>query len=216
MSFSRHLLLMVFPSSWSDSKSSQVSRSLPNILSDHCNVWMVSTSCLISKSSISFSKILWGNVSSAPVTIDITIIFHSFVLVLWQVQSTYFSFRLLLFSLCNSPGQQSLILGRFSFFVVDYHKFWSSSRDLVICSYLKIPENFGGRILSFAYTLWLYGKIYSSCPIPSESLSPHSRVLSFPLFVLICCICLLYDRSFHPNPNITYTCYFVTSNLFLL
>ena len=72
---------MVFHLSLSDSKSSQVFRTLLSILTDLNNaiVWMVSTRPLISKSSSSFTNPL-GIVPSEPTRIGITVtfMFHSF------------------------------------------------------------------------------------------------------------------------------------------
>ena len=80
-SFSHQSSLMVFRWSLSDSRSSQVFRSLLSILADLNNavVWMVSIRPLISKFSTPFTKHL-GIVLSASVTIGIPVIFvfHSF------------------------------------------------------------------------------------------------------------------------------------------
>ena len=46
--------------------------------------------------------------------------------------------------------------------------------------------------------------------------SPPSRVQSYTLFALICCIRLFNDWSFRLHHYITNTCYFFASNLFLL
>ena len=80
-SFSRQFKLMVFHLSLSDSKSSQVSRTLLGILAvlNNVVVWMVSTRPPTSKSSNSFNNPL-VTVPKAPITIGIivTFMFHSF------------------------------------------------------------------------------------------------------------------------------------------
>ena len=74
---------MVFHLSLSDSKSSQVSRTLLSILADLNNAvaWMVPASALISKSSSLLTKPL-GIVPNAPITIgnNVTSMFNSFFL----------------------------------------------------------------------------------------------------------------------------------------
>ena len=66
----------VFADGLSDNKSSQVSMTLLSIQTDHNNpvVWMISTGALISNYSSPFTKSL-GIVSSAPITIGITVTF---------------------------------------------------------------------------------------------------------------------------------------------
>ena len=84
---------MVFHWGLSDSKSPQVSRTLPSILAvlNNAVVWMVSTHPPTSKSSSPFSKPL-VTVPNAPITIGIfvTCMFHSFFHSL--ARSTYLSF----------------------------------------------------------------------------------------------------------------------------
>ena len=92
-SFSHHRKLIVFHWSLSESKSSQVSKTLLSILADLNNaiVWMVFTLPLISKSSSPFINPL-VTVSRAPIRIGIivTFMFHSFFNAL--TSSTYISF----------------------------------------------------------------------------------------------------------------------------
>ena len=73
-----------------------------------------------------------------------------------------------------------------------------------------------GRIPGCAYTTGSLGQISISFTIPSGSLSLPSRVQAYTLFVVICYIHLVYNRSFRLYHHITYTCYFVASYLFLL
>ena len=92
-SFSHQFYAMVFHMSLSDSKSSQVSRTLLRILADLNNVgdWTVSTSLLISKSSSPCINLL-VTVPKVPITIGITttFMFHSFFNSL--ARSKYLSF----------------------------------------------------------------------------------------------------------------------------
>ena len=92
-SFSHQPLPMVFHGSLSDSKFSQVSRTLLSILADLNNVlvWMFPTCPFISKSSSPSTNPL-VTVPSVPITIGITVtfMFHSFFSSL--VRSMYLSF----------------------------------------------------------------------------------------------------------------------------
>ena len=64
-----------------------------------------------------------------------------------------------------------------------------------------------GKILGCAYTICSYGQTLISCIIPSESLSPPSRILSYTFSVLIGCIRLLCKRSFRHYHHRTYICW---------
>ena len=105
---------------------------LLSILVDLNNVvvWMVSTRSLISKTSSPYSNPL-VTVSSAPITIGITVtfMFRSFFSS-QEILSTYFTFRFLSVLPFGQPERQNLLFDRFSFlFFVDNHKVWSSSWD---------------------------------------------------------------------------------------
>ena len=86
-------------------------------LLDNIVVWMISTRAPTSNSSSPFNNPL-VTVPKAPITISIivTFMFHNFF-------SLSFSF------FYGQPGQESPQFCKFSFFVVDYHKVWSSDRD---------------------------------------------------------------------------------------
>ena len=116
----------------SDSKSSQVSRTLLSILADVTNavVLMVSSGSLVSKSSRPFTN-PFVTVSSAPITIGITVtfMFHIFFQFPIKGRGTYLSFRFLSILLCGQSGQQSPQFGKSSFFFVDYYTVWSSGSD---------------------------------------------------------------------------------------
>ena len=110
----------------------QVSRTLLSILAvlNNAVVWMVSSSPPSSKSSGPFNSPLVTVPINVPITIGIivTFMFHSF-LNPQQGLGTYpsFHFRSVLFS--GPPGEQSSQFCKLSFFVVDYHKVWSSGQD---------------------------------------------------------------------------------------
>ena len=72
-----------------------------------------------------------------------------------------------------------------------------------------------GLILGCAYTICSYEQISFSYPIPSGSPCPPSRVNSYTLSGLICCIRLLCDWSFRLYYHITHIYYFLASSLFL-
>ena len=134
---------MVSHWSLSDNKSPQVYRTLLSIMADLNNavVWMVSTRPLISKSSSPYTHYL-VTVPRAPITI---VMFHSFFNSL--TRSRFLSlFHILSISLWGLLRHQSSQFYKFSFFV-DYYKIWLSGWDLVICLYLKIPEEFVHFIL---------------------------------------------------------------------
>ena len=146
---------MVFHRSLINSKSSQVSRTLPCILSDLNNavVWIVSSYRLISKSSSSFINPL-GIVPIATITISITVTFM---------------FHIFFSSLHNHLSQEGKVhyCGRFSFFFFFF--FWLSL-GLVVWPRLGdkfLTENssevcesyFPGWILSCAFTSGSWGQI---------------------------------------------------------
>ena len=108
---------MVFHWSLSDSKSHKVSRTLLGILAGlTAIVRMVSTRSLISKSCSPFTNPL-EIVSSAQITIGITIIFRFSIFFSSLARSKYLSlFRFLLFSVCGLLGWQNPLFGWFSVF----------------------------------------------------------------------------------------------------
>ena len=104
----------------SDSKSSQVSRTLLNILNDlnDAVVCIVSTRVIIFKSSSSCIDPLL-TVPRAPIktAFTVTFMFDRF-LIPYQGLRTYLSFSVLSILICNQPGQQSLQLYNFYFFLL--------------------------------------------------------------------------------------------------
>ena len=135
---------MVFYWCLSDSKSPQVSRTRLRILAVLSNavVWIISVRPPIFKSSRPFNNPL-VIVPNAPITIGtiVTFMFHSFFNSL--ARSRYLSYFSLSFRfiLWFAGTAKSTILQIF-FFFVDYYKFWSFGRDLVIRLYVKVPMEF--------------------------------------------------------------------------
>ena len=134
---------MVFHWSFSDSKSPQVSRTLLGFLAVLKNVavWMVFTCPLISKSSSPCTNPL-VTVPRAPITIGIivTFMFHCFFNSLLRSRYLCVFSHSFNFTQWSVGTAKSTILQVLFFFVVDYYKIWSSSRDLVIRWYLKIRD----------------------------------------------------------------------------
>ena len=138
--------------SLSDSESPRVSRTLLSILAvlNSAVVWMVLTHPKTSKSSNPLNN-PFATVPKALIAIGtiVTFMFHSsfFFSIPLQGQGTYPSFHILSVLFSGQPGQQSPQFCKFSFFV-DYYKVWSSSRDLVIPLYVKVPQEFMRVIFS--------------------------------------------------------------------
>ena len=74
--------------------------------------------------------------------------------------STCFSFRFLLFLLCSLLKRLSSPFSRLSFFLLNYHKVWSSSWDYLICLYRKILLSLLLFLLSFI-CIYIYILLYS-------------------------------------------------------
>ena len=69
--------------------------------------------------------------------------------------SKYFSlFLFFLFILFDPLGRQSPLFGRFFFFFQLLLYIWSSTRDKMICLYLKIPDNFLRLIIRYGFWFW--------------------------------------------------------------
>ena len=171
-----------------DFKRQQVSSSLRTFLSILANlnnavVWMVSTCPPISKSSSPFTNLL-GIVPSAPITIStaVTLIFHSFFLVLRQGLDIISLFAFFYFHsvVCRdskvhySAGSRGVVLffGLFFFLFFVFCGCWLSL-SLVVWTRLGDPfisQNprevcaslSPRRILSFACTTFSYIQIYTS------------------------------------------------------
>ena len=215
---------IVFLWSLSDCKFPQVFRILLSIRADLNNavVWSVSTFLFISKSWNLFTSHLWI-VLNVPITTGITVtsIFHSFFSSLARCR--YFSlFRFLLILPYDPLGRESLLFGRFSLFFFFF--FLTITRSSCLAEIWwsdfssKFQRNFAshspGRILGRICTIWYFDQI--SYPIPSWSLFPPSRLLSYTLFAIIYCVHLLCDWSFRLIHHIKYICYFAASHQFHL
>ena len=146
---------MVFRWSLSDRNSPQVSRTLLCNLADLNNaaVWMVYTRHLIFKSS---------NTSTNPLRLVSPLLSCPIVFSSSIVKSRYLSlFPLFSFTLW-SAGTESPQFGRFSFFVVDYHRSdrlaeirWS----VCISNLQRCASHFLRQILGCAYTIYAYDQI---------------------------------------------------------
>ena len=164
------ITLMIFQ--WSF-KSPQVSRTLLSFLADLNNavVWTVSSYPFIFKSSSSCSNPL-VTVPRAPIIISITVtfVFHCFfymVDVLIPIFANIQSYSVVRRdSIVHNPASS---LSFFFFFFVDYYKFWSSGRRLMIRLYLKIPEEFLHFVLLYKFSVW---HIPFVCIVKIELLAP--------------------------------------------
>ena len=144
--FSHQRWLMFFQWSLSDSKSSQVSRTLLSILADFNNavVWIVSIRPVIFKSSSCYTNPL-VSVLRAPITISIIVTFMFLFNSL--TRSRYLSF-FSHFDFSQWSGWDSKVDNfASSLLFVDYYKIWSSGRNLMIRLYLENPEEFVCLIL---------------------------------------------------------------------
>ena len=205
---------MVFHWSLSDSKSTQVSRTLLSILSDidKADVWMVSTHPLISKSSSPFINPL-VTVSSAPITIAIavTLMFHFFqffykvyILISLFVSLQFYTVVSWNGKIHNSVGSLFLLNTTCSGRLVEIE--WSvciSKFQRILC-------------VSFS-TLCIYHLIVWS----NLNFLHNSQLITFPtqscLVLYSLCVNLLHSLiSFRLSHNIIYFSYFVASCLFLL
>ena len=127
--------MMISHLSLRDSKSPQVTRTLLSILADFNNVvvWMVSTHPLIFKSFSSFINLLM-TVSSAPITIGITVtfMFHSFFSSLARSRNISLFSPSFSFIMSSAGTAESTLRKVFSFFC------WLSE-SLVVWSILGDP-----------------------------------------------------------------------------
>ena len=173
---------MVFHWSLSDSKFSQVTRTLLSILTDLNNVviWMVSTRPLISKSSSPFMNPL-VTVSRELITIAINVIFmfHSFFNS-QQGRGIYPSFHFLSILLCGRAGHQSSQFWKFSFFIYFILFFFIRFSRLGEICMSKSQRSLWGhspeKTVDCVYTICSYDQISISCSIPSGSLCLPSLV----------------------------------------
>ena len=207
---------MVFHWRLSDGKFPQISRTLLSILANLNNtaVWMVSTRSLISKSSSLCTNPL-VTVLSASVTIGITVTFMFSSFFGSLAKSEYLSLALLSFSftLWSAIMVKSTFWEGFFLTITRSGHLVKIRWSVCILTSQRRFSHSPGQILGCAYTIYSYGQILISCIIPSGS---PSHISSYTLFVLICCIHLLWDRLFCIYHHITYICYFVASYLIWL
>ena len=104
---------------------------------DYAAFWVVFTHPLISKSSSPFINSLL-TLPRTPITIGITVTFKFKSVFISQARSWYLSFFSLSFKFTLwSAGTAKFTIMQVLFFC--YYNIWSSSRDLVIRLYFKIP-----------------------------------------------------------------------------
>ena len=178
--FLHQLTLMVFHGSLSDSKSSQVSRTLLSILAvlNNAVVRMVSTRPPTSKSSSPFSNHL-VTVPNAPITIGIivTCMSHSFFNSL--ARSRYLSFfsHSSSFILWSARIAKSIIL-QFLFICVVFRP--RLGEPCVCQSPIRIYVcYFQGQVLGCVYTICLYDQTWISCTFPRGPLPTRSCLVLY-------------------------------------
>ena len=143
-------------SNLSSSKYPAISRTLlSNVADPKCgSLWTVSILSLISNITSFFPNTLWIVPSvSVTINIPITLMFRCFLSSL--ARNNYLS--LILLSLIFTQGfagtakstQWQHLFFLFFIFIVYYLLVRLSGRDYVLCSHLKIPENFMHLILLF-------------------------------------------------------------------
>ena len=190
--------LRVFHWSLINSKSLQVLGTLLSILADlnHAVIWTVSTRPVFSKSSSPCTNPL-VTVPRAPITI-VTFMFQFFQFPSKvQVLIPFFAvFQF--FSVFRRDSKVHNFAS--SLFFVDYHKVWSSGRDLVIRLYVKIAEEFVRVILQDRFSvvhipLVRMIKFKFLAQFPVDHLA-HSVVVSFIpfLFSFVAFACYEIDR----------------------
>ena len=181
-------------------------------------VWMVSTRPFISKPSSPYTNPLM-TVPGVPITTGITVTFMFYIFFNSLARSRYQSFFSFSFNLnLRSAETAKSTIREFLFLLF---------LGLVVRPRLNDPfvslnpREFcvfysPGQILDCASTICLYDQILMSSTIPSGSLCLPSRVYSYTLSMIVCCISLICDWSFHLYHHITYICNFVASYQFLL
>ena len=209
---------MVFHCSLNDSKSPQVSRTRFSILAIINNVvWMVSTRLLASKSSIFFSNPL-VTVPNVPVTIGILVIcmFHSFFNSLAKSRYLFFFSHSFSFILWSFGSAKSTILQILFFLLIIIRSGLLAGIRWSVCM-LKSHRSF---CVSFSRTgaglCICHLFVWSNWNFSHISLCRPSRVSPYTPSVLIWCICLLCDWSFHLCHRISYFYCFVASYVFSL
>ena len=169
--------------SLSDSKSSQVTRTLRSILADLSNeiFWMVSIRPFISKSSTYFINPS-VTVTRASITIVIIVMFMFYSFFNSQAWSRYLCFFSLFFSILldGQLGEQSPRFCKFSFscWLLLGLVVWPRLGDPFVSQNLRevCASHSSGQILGCAHTICSYGQIWISCTVPTGSPCQLSRV----------------------------------------
>ena len=186
---------MVSQWSLSESESPLVSRTLLSVLADLNNsvVWMVSTRPLISKSSSPVINNL-ETVPRAPIRIGVIVTFM-FIQFSSEVEVFILFFHFLAILLSDQLVQQSPQFGKISFLLIIIRSGYLAENRWSVCmskSKLRVVL----LMLGCVYNICSYGQTSVSYSVPSGSLYLYCSVLSYILFVLICCISLLCDSWF--------------------
>ena len=146
---------MVFQWSLNDSKSSQVSRTLPSILADLNNaiVWIVSTN---PKSSSPITKLL-GIFPSVSITIGITVtfMFHSFISSLTRSKYlSFFSLSLIFTQWSAGTANSTILQAQFFFSIITWSCRLAEMRRRVYIS--KFQRNFCVSLSRKDFRLCIY------------------------------------------------------------
>ena len=176
--FSHQRSMMVFPTNFNDSKSPQITRTLPSIQVDLniTAVWVVSTHPPTSKSFSPFNNPL-VTVPKAPITIGITVtcMFHSFFNSL--ARSRYLSFFSLTFSFILLLSLL-LLYTPFILFHISI-SWWFLTGVWTSGGLLKSPRLFSVRIMAQLYNALVW--MVSICPLISKT----SRLFTNPLEIVL-------------------------------
>ena len=212
---------MVFHWSLSDSKSSQVSRTLLSILAvlNNADVWMVSTRPPTSKSSSPFSNPL-VTVLNAPVTIGIivTCMFHSFFQFPSEVEVLILLFTFFQFSSMVSRDSKVDYFASSLFFIIIRSGLLAEIRWSLctLKSHRSLCESFSRTSAGFCiYHLfvslnWNFLHISQWITLPTQSCLVLYSFCANLLHSLLC------DWWFHVCHHIACVCYFVVFYLFSL
>ena len=120
---------------------------------------------------------------------------------IWQDPSICLPLGFLLLSLFGLLEWQNPLEDRFFYLLINMKSY------LVICLYLKIPENFMGFILASAFIICQHSQILVSFMISSGSPFLPCHAYSFIPFLPICFICLSWDSSLSPhNVHLLFFC----------
>ena len=210
---------MAFHWSLSDSKSPQISRTLLSILAvlNNAVVWVVYTRLPTSTTSRPFNNPLFI-VPKAPITIGAigTFMFYSFFNSLTRSRHLSFFSNSLRFILWSARTEKSIILQIVFFLLIIIMSGLLAGIRWSVCklkSHRSLCVSFSRPGAGWCiYHLLVWSNLnfwHIEAPCQPSRVSPYTPVL-------ICCISLLCDWSFHLCHHIAYICYFVAFYLFSL